>query len=97
MIDWNHPLIIGLPMAALTFYGFRLSKKKDDAALRSGIASNGRAGTDQLIDNLQEDNKVLRENSRELTKERDTLKMEVVRLMKKYGVADENGPTERKT
>lgn len=91
MIDWNHPIVVGLPLSLLTFYGFRLSQKKDAAAIRSGVASNGRAGIDQLIDNLQEDNLHLRTDNRELTKERDALKMEVARLVRKYG---ENGPAE---
>lgn len=93
MIDWNHPVIVGLPMALLTYYGYRISQKKDAEAVRSGAASNGRAGMNILVDQLQEHVRFLTERLDATTTERDALKLELAKVKKKHGLNDDNGPT----
>lgn len=76
MIDWSHPivigLIIGLPSAFLGFLGYRRSVRVDqDAATALIIANRSEEvaqiidGLNKLVENLQEDNAAQREeNSR---------------------------------
>lgn len=77
---------------------FRQAQKIDATSAQSGVASNHRAGTAQileglndLIDQLQEDNQSFRLDIKDLaarlnvvTLERDALKLEVARLKKRY-------------
>jgi peptidoglycan hydrolase CwlO-like protein len=105
-VNWNEvlaALVIGLPSLAIGLLAYRRSRKVDAVSEQSGASSNHRAGTAQvieglneLIDNLQEDNKGFRADIRYLTdrldtitKERDLLKLEVARLKKRYGNNDE--------
>lgn len=78
---------------------YRRSKVVDATSAQSGIASNHRAGTAQiieglnaLIDQLQEDNDNFRGDIKDLLErcevvriERDALKLEIARLRRKYG------------
>lgn len=106
MIDWSHPLIVGLgigiPSFILGLLGYRRAVKVDKSvanaaviAAQTGSVGQVIAGLNQLIENLQEDNKVWRENFRELTvriavviKERDQIKKDYDAIAKKYGVTN---------
>lgn len=91
--------LIGLPATILGILAYRQSRKVDAVAEQSGVATETRAGTAQiieglnnLVDNLQEDNKVFRDELKYLTQtlgavvlERDELRKEVARLRRKYG------------
>lgn len=81
-------LPVAVPAFVIALLPYLRSRQVDAAAIKSGVAANGRAGTTLLIDNLQEDNKGLRDENRLVTTERDALKIEVARLRKRYG---ENG------
>lgn len=95
-------IVIGLPSFALGYLAYRRSKKVDAVVEQSGIATETRAGTaqiieglNQLIDNLQDDNRSFREDIKYLTlrldaisKERDELRQKLNQMMRKYG---ENG------
>lgn len=101
-MDWT-ALILGLAGtvtgATIGYLGHRRSKTVDTASAQSGIASNHRAGTAQVIEGLnllieqyQEDNATFRDDLRTLanrldivTAERDALRLEVARLHRKYG------------
>ena len=97
-------ILIGLPATALGFLAWWRSRKVDAVAEQSGAVTETRAGTaqvidglNQLIDNLQDDNRLFREDIKYLTlrldvivKERDELRRELNRLNRKYG---ENGVT----
>src|SRR5688572_27423201 len=92
-------LLIGLPATVLGLLAYRRSRRVDAVAAQSGIATETRAGTAQiieglnhLIDNLQEDNAVIRADFKYLTtrldtviEERDALRREVAELRRKYG------------
>ena len=94
-------LLIGLPATVLGFLAWWRSRRVDAIAEQSGAVTETRAGTaqiieglNQLIDNLQEDNAVVREGFRfltqrldEITKERDALRAEVAELRRRYGQA----------
>lgn len=90
-IDWS-PFIYALPGAAIAYWGWRKSQSNDAVALQSGAASNGRAGMNILVDQLQEHVRFLTERLDFCTEERDELKLELARWRKKYGGNDENGP-----
>lgn len=89
---------------AIGILGHRRSKQVDATSAQSGVASNHREGTAQileglntLIDQLQEDNTGFRTELRDLvvrfdavTAERNTCWAEIARLRKKYG---DNGDT----
>lgn len=95
-------IVIGLPSIGISYLAYRQSKKVDAVAEQSGIVTETRAGTaqiiealNQLIDNLQDDNRSFREDIKYLTlrldaisKERDELKQKLNQMMRKYG---ENG------
>lgn len=92
-------LLIGLPSFLLGYLAYRRARKVDQVAAQSGVATETRAGTtqiieglNQLIDNLQDDNRTFREDIKYLTlrldviiKERDHLRRELTRLQRKYG------------
>lgn len=89
--------------ALLGWFGYRRAVKVDNktegsavVAARSGEVSQIIEGLNLLIDNLQKDNRIWRENFASITikltevvKERDELQLEVHRLYKKYGIDDE--------
>lgn len=97
-----YALLIGLPATVLGLLAYRRSRKVDAVTEQAGVASESRAGTgqiieglNQLIDNLQDDNREFREELRRVIQrcdgvanERDALRREVNRLYRKYG---ENG------
>lgn len=79
------PLIIGLA-------AYRQSRKKDAISAQSGVASNHRAGTAQiieglnaLIDQLQEENGKLRTEAENRAIRLEKMTLEVARLRRKYG------------
>lgn len=92
-------LVIGLPSFLLGYLAYRRSRKVDAVSAQSGIATETRAGTaqiieglNQLIDNLQDDNRLFREDIKYLTlrldaisKERDELRRKLNRLNRLYG------------
>ena len=78
----------------LGFIGYRRSKKADTVAEKAGAVEQIINGLNTLVDNLQEDNKILRENVKELrdalqniTEERDEIRRELRSLKIKYGKA----------
>jgi len=104
-MDWGQvamALLIGAPSFALGYMALQRSRKVDAISAQSGVATDARAGTAQiieglnrLIDNLQEDNASFREDIRYLTvrldavtKERDDLRIRLNRLARRY---DDNG------
>lgn len=90
---------LAVPATVLGYLAHRRSRQVDQTSAQSGIASNHRAGTAQviegltaLIDQLQEDNTTFRTEVRELagrlgviTAERDECRAEVGRLKRLYG------------
>ena len=92
-------ILIGLPATILGFLALRRSRKVDAVAEQSGVATESRAGTaqiidglNQLIDNLQEDNKQFREDLKFVQQrnsardaECDKLREEIARLRQKHG------------
>ena len=95
-------ILIGLPATILGLLAYRRSRKVDAVAEQAGVAIEARAGTAQiieglnaLVDNLQTDNKVFRDDFKFFTErlnecfaEREKLRQEVARLRKKYGEVD---------
>lgn len=104
MLDWSHPavvgLLIGIPSFLLGWLGYRRAVKVDKAtensaviATQTGSVGQVIAGLNGLIENLQEDNQVWRENFKELSlklaeviKERDQIQKDYNALVKKYGL-----------
>lgn len=98
-------LALAAPSFALGYLAYRRSRTVDAVSAQSGVASDTRAGTAQvidglnkLIDNLQEDNKDFRDDIKQcaldlkaVVVERDELRLELARLRRRYG---ENGPTQ---
>lgn len=79
-------------------WGLQHSKKVDAISARSGIADENRAGVEQLfkgsndlIDQLQEENKRHLASATERQSRLDAMTMEVARLRRKYG--NGNGDT----
>lgn len=92
----SNPIVIGLmigaPSFALGYLGYRRSQKTDNAAKETGALGQIIEGLNKLIDNLQDDNVVLRHQIKSLqirletvTSDRDKLKRKVMYLEKKYG------------
>jgi hypothetical protein len=104
-MSWEVPIgmFSAVSGAGLGYLAYRRSTKVDAVSAQSGIASDTRAGTAQIIealnsmiDTLQEDNATFRADFKYLTArldvvigERDELKREVTRLRR---LAGENGP-----
>lgn len=98
-------LAAGLPSFLLGFLGYRQSRKVDAVAAQSGMASESRAGIEQVIqglngviDNLQEDNTAFRDEVRYLTgriteiiTQCDEAKRQLNGLRRKYGENGDNG------
>jgi uncharacterized coiled-coil protein SlyX len=94
-----YALVAGVPALILGILAYRRSKRVDAVAAQSGVATEGRAGQAQvieglnsIIDSLQEDNKMWREDIRYLTnrldlsdKQREELRNDLVRMHRKYG------------
>lgn len=92
-------ILIGLPATALGLLAYRRSRKVDAVAEQSGIVTESRAGTQQvieglnhIIDNLQEDNKSFRQDIRYLTerldqrdRDHDVCRKQLVLLQRRYG------------
>lgn len=110
MSGWENPavvgLIIGIPTFILGWLGYRRAIKVDKSAENAAViaAQTGSvgqviAGLNQLIENLQDDNKVWRESFKEISVklaevigERDDLQKECDALKKKYNISNgENG------
>lgn len=101
-------ILIGLPSTILGVLVYLQSKKVDAVAEQSGIVTQSRAGTEQIIEglnklvnNLQADNKALREdvvylNLRidRLATEMQLTKKEIAWLRKKYDVPNDDESTE---
>lgn len=93
-------LLIGLPSFLLGYLAYRRARKVDAVAAQSGVITETRAGTAQiiealnlLVDQLQDDNRTFREDIKYLTlrldaiaKERDELRQKLIRLQRKYGI-----------
>lgn len=78
----------------LGWFGYRRSKKADTVAERAGAVEQIINGLNTLVDNLQEDNKILRDNVKELrdalqavTQERDEIRAELKALVRQHGKA----------
>lgn len=75
---------------------FRQSQKVDAVSAQSGVASNHRAGTQQvieglngLVDQLQQENEKLRIDSTDRATRLEGMTLEVARLRKLYGANGE--------
>lgn len=91
-------LAAGIPSFLLGFLAYRRSVKVDAVAAQVSVSTDSRAGTQQiieglnsLVENLQEDNKALRDEARyllqrisNLTEETNKLKAELDIFRKKY-------------
>lgn len=83
-----------LSTGLLGWFGYRRSKKADSVAERAGAVEQIINGLNTLVDNLQEDNKILRDNVKELrdalqavTQERDEIRAELKALVRQHGKA----------
>jgi len=103
-MDWGQvvqALLIGAPSFLLGYLVYQRSRKVDAISAQSGIVTEARAGTAQiidglnkLIDNLQEDNASFRDDVSRLHvrldacyEERNELRARFNRLSKRYGDA----------
>lgn len=75
----------------LGYIGYKQSRRANQTAEKAGAIEQIISGLNILIDNLQEDNKILRDNVKELrdalqaiTQERDQLKAELKALVRKH-------------
>jgi len=108
-VDWD-PFITAGPVVvagAVAWWGYRRSIRVDAVSEKSGVATETRAGTAQiidglnlLVDQLQEGTASHRETIRFLTERIDKvlaenaeLRLDNARLRKRYGVNGENGVT----
>lgn len=73
-------LVAAVPSAALGLLGYRRSQRNDEVAEQAGIATSQHSsigqvvdGLDRLVENLQEDNRALREHVRELNVKLDRI------------------------
>lgn len=94
-MDWSQ-LFLGLglavPATGIAYLGLRQSREKDAAAVRSGLLSNHRDGTGQviggyegLVNQLQEENIRCQARLDASNADRDGLRLELARLRRKYG------------
>ncbi len=81
-----------LSAGLLGYLGYIRSKKADATTAKGNAVEQVLAGLNALVDNLQDDNKVLRESVREIrdalqktTDERDKIKKELQAIRRKYG------------
>lgn len=86
-------LIVGTPASVLAYLAYKRGVRADKAAERSGaLQANSTAiqqvidGLNRLIDNLQEDNKLLRESVSELDKRLIQITTENLDLKKQISV-----------
>lgn len=92
-------ILVGLPSSVLAYKTFRKSERVDRVTEQTGISAETRAGLNQItegwntfVDQLQEDNKIVRESVRFLTArldevllDNDRLKRELADCRKRYG------------
>lgn len=98
-MDWGQlwlGLGLAVPATLIGYLAHRRSKKVDTASAQSGVASNHRAGTQQviegftgLVDQLQQENDKLRSDAAERATRLEALTLEVARLRKLYGANGE--------
>lgn len=104
MLGWENPavvgLIIGIPTFILGWLGYRRAVRVDKStenaavvAVQTGSVGQVISGLNDLIESLQEDNKIWRDNFKELSlklaeviKERDQIQKEYNAIAKKYGI-----------
>lgn len=104
MLGWDNPavvgLIIGIPTFILGWLGYRravrVDKSTENAAVvaaQTGSVGQVISGLNDLIESLQEDNKIWRENFKELSlklaeviRERDQIQKDYNAIAKKYGI-----------
>jgi hypothetical protein len=105
---WEAPIGVfsAITGAGLGFLAYRRSIHVDAVSTQSGIATDNRAGTAQiidglnkLIDNLQEDNQSFRDDLKQcavrieaISAERDVLRLELAKLRRLYGYDNGNPP-----
>lgn len=84
-------LVVGIPSFLLGYLGYRRTNKADKATAQNTAVEQIIDGLNALVDNLQGDNKVLRDSVKELKSnlvtvmdERDKLKKQVNYLQNKY-------------
>lgn len=70
-------ILIGLPSVLIAYWGYRRSKKVDAVAAQSGVATETRAGVEQVIDALNELNDKLQADNRNF---RETVQQQVKRV-----------------
>lgn len=70
-------VLIGLPSVLIAYWGYRRSKKVDAVAAQSGVATETRAGVEQVIDALNELNDKLQADNRNF---RETVQLQVKRV-----------------
>lgn len=104
-MDWSPAiigLVIGVPSFIIGILGYRRATKIDKAtenaaviAAQTGSVGQVIAGLNDIIDNLQDDNKIWRESFKEISVklgevigERDLLQKELDALKKKYHIND---------
>jgi len=66
-MEWlSHPLLLGTPIGLLSIWlgylGYQRSKRADANAVKRGEVGEIYSGFSLILDNLQEDNKTLRDN-----------------------------------
>lgn len=86
-------------LGVIGFLKFLAAQRVDAVSAQSGIASTHQAGVEQLIkgsneliDQLQEENKRLLAFASERSTRLDSMTMEVARLRRKYGNGDSDVP-----
>lgn len=84
----------------MTLWKFLESRKVDARSAQSGVASDNRAGIDQLVeglnklvDQLQEENDKLRAGVDSRDSLLNTYRLEIARLRRKHGNGNGNGDT----
>ena len=96
---FSHPIVIGIlvavPSFTLGYLGYRRSQKADKAATQAGAVEQVIDGLNKLVDNLQDDNKILRADVIDLRtklqavlEERDKLKEQLYVLQRAYGTTN---------
>lgn len=102
-MDSASTIIVALVGAAVSLtiavLGHRRSKTVDAVSAQSGVASNHRAGTQQLIeglndlvDQLQEENGRLRVEAANRADRLEAMTLEIARLRKRYADPDNDTP-----
>lgn len=89
-------IVTAVAGGAFAWLKFRQAQKVDAVSAQSGVASNHRAGTEQvieglnkLIDQLQEENEKLRTEADGRATRLEAMTIEVARLRRRYGNGDD--------